>query len=162
MTKIVSANQLLAQIRALSLTHSEAVNLVGLLRPYLEAKFFGGEADDFLEKLDRSQAEKLKILDLTGLNQKNLAETLKSLETGIRQTATLALLLPFEPTGAQRRELKNFLQKKLAGGFLLDLKLDPSLIAGPLLIYKGLAKDYSVRQKLETRQEELAELFRHL
>ncbi|MBI2329999.1 hypothetical protein HYU94_01270 [Candidatus Daviesbacteria bacterium] len=94
-------------------------------------------------------------------NKDNVYKIFTELEAQIPKLPILTMYLVFEPDfmslgqiGATVR--KTFVQPTL----LLDIKLNPGLIAGIALVWKGIYKDYSVKAKIEQRKEEILQGFK--
>ncbi len=91
----------------------------------------------------------------------NVYEIFSDLDSSSLKLATLTLYLSFEPDNITTSQIGSFARKTLnSPALLLDIKLDPRLIAGTALSWKGVYKDYSLRAQLAVKKQELWEEFK--
>lgn len=92
-------------------------------------------------------------------NRKNVYQAFEKLEAEIKKIKPLVVYLPFDIPEAQIREIGQKSRQLFGKNFLIDIKIDPSVITGTALVWNGVYKDYSIRQKLaQDRQRVLAML----
>lgn len=142
------------------------------LKLLLEKKIYESEEEKHEEKSDdelksdnlqkdKKWAEDFdkKLLDqVTNENFKSLNEYInKFIEAG----ALLSIYFVFIPDHSQVEEIGNWLRKSLNNpNLIFDVKVDPGLIGGCAIAYKGVYKDYSLKARIEGEKSKLMEQFR--
>lgn len=101
---------------------------------------------------------------------KDLAKEIKSgdfvritqyLEDFMRTQEALAIYFVFMPERAQIKEVGEWLRLNLKHPRqIFQIKVDPTLIGGCAIAYKGVYKDYSLRSKIANNKSRLIEEFR--
>lgn len=140
-----------------SLKHRLRVSKANLLQ-----EFFGGSAESTPPLT--SDLNWLTSLP-TGFRQKftkdNIYEIFSALEKTIANFKILTMYLTFEPDEATLQQLGTAARTAFnIPSLLLDIKINPNLIAGTALSWKGIYRDYSLKAKLEEKKQELSEEFR--
>lgn len=128
-----------------------------------------GQATDFAERLSRLSAMiyttdfnlESALMQLFGIQKKekiiallrdqnvgtDSPTTLKDFITKIQTTITtlpvLSITLAFEPTGQTLKAISDWFVMNMKKQVLFDFVVDPRLIAGASITYKGKFKDYS-------------------
>lgn len=74
---------------------------------------------------------------------------LSMLRDDIQAIPKMTLTLSFEPTNDLIRELNEWITLNLKAVITLDFMVDPSLIAGAQIAYKGKIIDHSLRKRIE-------------
>ncbi len=91
----------------------------------------------------------------------NVYQIFSDLDSSSLKLDTLTLYLSFEPDDITLSQIGSFARKTSnSPSLLLDIKLDPRLIAGTALSWKGVYRDYSLRAQLATKKQELWEEFK--
>ena len=128
---------------------------VRILKSYLDEKLFGKTEKELLESSDRDWLNSLPSQLLEKFNKDNLLSQTSELENKLKELKVLTLYLAFEVTdqaayslGARARALFN-------PTLLLDIKFNPSLVAGCALVWKGIYKDYSLRSRIDQNHEQI-------
>lgn len=133
-----------------------------LLKTYLLHVFFGGEAISF----SPPELNWLKSLPNTFYHQftkDNVYQIFTDFDNAVKKFNTLTMYLTFEPDDATLTQIGTYVRNNFKQNLLLDIKLDPNLIAGTALSWKGNYKDYSLRAKIgEKRGEMFAEFKKFL
>lgn len=79
----------------------------------------------------------------------------------INNTPPLSIYFVFLPEPPQIKEVGDWLRKNLNNPKLIfDIKVDPSLIGGCAVVYKGVYRDYSLKAKISEHKEEIMGEFR--
>lgn len=82
-------------------------------------------------------------------------------EDFMRGTQALSIYFVFVPEDAQIKEIGGWLRTNLKNPRLLfQVKVDPALIGGCAIAYKGVFKDYSLRARISDNKSKLIEEFR--
>lgn len=131
------------------------------LKQYLKVTLFNDKAD-----IKQFNSEDLVWLDnlpadfLKGINAQNLDQTFKEFDQQIKTLKSLVMMVPTELPPKTVAEITNKLRKDYGSDFFVDIKLDPSLIAGCALVWKGHLKDYSLKSKIEEMKPEILQIFK--
>lgn len=103
-----------------------------------------------------TKAEALrKLKDLKGAVSLNTPhspktdEAFQKAEKEIREIEPLVIFLPFDLPEEKIPQLGALVRQNFGPKFLMEIKYDPSLIAGAALAWKGIYKDYSVKSKIK-------------
>lgn len=91
----------------------------------------------------------------------NVYKIFSDLDDTAHNLKILTLYLSFEPDNGALSQIGSSARSTFGlPALLLDIKLDPSLIAGTALSWKGVYKDYSLRWQLALKKRELWAEFR--
>lgn len=82
-----------------------------------------------------------------------LRKILINLQDEISQFKTISLTIAFEPSAKFMEELSNWVKTNIGEKVFIDLSIDRSVIAGLVVAYKGIYKDYSARKVLNKKVE---------
>lgn len=128
-----------------------------ILKSNLLKTFFGGVTLNqdlgWLKSLPPSFYQKF--------SKDNAYQIFSGLEMEISKIKTLTIYLTFEPDETTLSQIGVYARKTFnSPALLLDIRLDPNLIAGTALVWKGVYKDYSLRAKIESRKEEILQGFK--
>lgn len=82
------------------------------------------------------------------------------LENNISKLQVLILYLPFEVNDRIVEQIGQKTRIIFSQLLLLDIKYDPSLIAGCALVWKGILRDYSLKAKIEQEKAQILESFK--
>lgn len=133
-----------------------------VLKSYLLKAFFGGETEvltpspDDLKWLSTLPKEFFQIF-----TKDNIYQTIDELEKIADNLPALTVYLPVEATEGVCLQIGSYARRCFQNPkLILDTKYDPSLIAGPALVWKGMYKDYSLRSRINQRKEEIFEGFK--
>jgi len=160
-------DDLLAIILKDTFSSTQFKTRVRLLKSNLLKSFFGSNAQnqDTSEGLpatqDLSWLKSLSESFYQKFNKDNVYNIFSSIEKLSANLPVLTMYLTFEPDsitlnqlGASTRQTFN------SPSLLLDIKIDPNLIAGCALVWQGVYKDYSLRSKLEEKKAEISQEFK--
>lgn len=108
---------------------------------------------ELLEGFDKSLIKDLKSGDYSRINE--------YIEDFMRGTQALSIYFVFVPEDKQIKEIGGWLRNNLKNPRLVfQVKVDPALIGGCAIAYKGVYKDYSLRAKIKDNKTRLIEEFR--
>lgn len=152
---------ILATLLADTYTLIQLKQKVRVLKNYLTHTYFGGG-------MDLKEAESVDLMWLKSLNhafyqnftKDNINQIFTDLEAHINKLPTLTVKLPFEPDSSTTAAIGAHSRKLFDPTILLDIKYDPSLIAGAGLVWKGIYKDYSLKAQVEAKKEEILGSFK--
>lgn len=128
------------------------------LKHSIEKKVYNSEP----ENSQKDQVAKVEFDNLLeGVTSNNFPKIFKRMEAFVSQGSVLTIYFVFLPDENQIKEIGQFLRKSLdKPDLVFDVKVDPSLIGGCAIVYKGVYKDYSLKAKINANKEKLVEQFR--
>lgn len=95
---------------------------------------------------------KIPYLDpILSLVEEKGIESLGQLLKQIQDIEIAKVTLSFYPTKDQAEKMLDILKNNLNDTFFLEVEVDPSIIGGAIVYFKGIYKDYSVKKMLETK-----------
>lgn len=128
---------------------------VRILKDYLEGIFFKDMVPQFVLE-DQKFIQQLPIDFFQTVNPKNFEQFFEDLENQIKVISPLILYLPFEIGKEDVQKISLWLRQNLKyPPPLLEVKIDPNLLGGSALSYKGVYKDYSLKARIESQKEEI-------
>lgn len=132
-----------------------------VLKTNLLKTFFGSQTnDDPLNPEDLNWLQSLPASFYKQFNKDNVYQIFAAFETSITKLTTLTLFLTFEPDETTVNQIGSYCRQNFNfPDLLLDIKLDPNLIAGTALVWKGVYRDYSLRAKIDSKKGEVAQEF---
>lgn len=140
-------------------TQALALRRLRALREFVIAKLFK-EGSDISSRIDQEDLIWLKDQDpyFYRLFKRDIAyQILDQAEEEIKKIQPLVIFLPFDLPLPEIKKMGQQLRKNYGKYFLIDIKSDPDLIAGAALSWKGVYKDYSLRQRVSSQREEILE-----
>lgn len=102
--------------------------------------------------LNQFGEEFFKLFDPT-----SLSEQLTQIEKSLESTKTVTIHIPFEMPESEVEKTGIWFKANLGKEAIFELLFDASLIGGCTLSYKGLEKDYSIRQKIKDNKSRIIE-----
>lgn len=132
-------------------TQTDALRRIGMLKDIVVAKIFAATRpgpdyqDPWLNLLNP------KILQY--FTKDNVYKLFDEIKGEIKKIEPLVVRLPFEIPEAELADLGSRLRKSYGKNFLVEIKYDPSLIAGAHFSFKGVYKDYSIRQEIADNRQ---------
>lgn len=139
-----------------SLKHKLKILKISLLK-----EFFGSEGDtEGLSDEDINWLKSLSPSFYQQFNKDNVYDIFKQVEDKLENTPVLLIYVPFEATEQAIYQIGTILRKNFNGLYLFDTKLDPSLIAGCALSWKGVYRDYSLKARIEEKKGEILSSFK--
>lgn len=153
-------DQLLKLILADSFTQTKALRRLRILREAVLKKLFTSteEKGALLEQFSGEDAAWFAALPknlLDKFNDKNVYQSFNKIEDKIKSIKPLVMYLPIKLSEEAVIEIGKHLRSSYGEGFMMETKIDPSLIAGPRLIWNGLVKDYSLLRKIENNRQDI-------
>lgn len=133
-----------------------------LLKSFLESKFFNSpfRTEDLT---DREQTlitaiKQEKVLE--SITKDRLTDFLKELQA---ETEKINILVIFTAVALNEESTDEVVKKvrlMISNQILVDFRLDPTLVAGCALIWKGVYKDYSLKSRIEQNREQILSQFK--
>lgn len=132
-----------------------------VLQLYLSHQIFGAnEKGVELDPLDKAWLNSFDADFVKSFNHKNITQQMQELAQELKKIPTLTLILPLELPENQTAILGKWIREKFQKSLLIEFKTDPSLIAGCVIIWNGLSKDYSMQARIKSQQEEILGSFK--
>jgi len=94
------------------------------------------------------------------INKTNIYKVFEEAEKEIKKISPLVIFIPFDMPSPEITKLGEKLREDFGKNFLMDLKFDPNLIAGPSFVWKGVLHDYSVKQHIAQNRQTILETFK--
>lgn len=167
-------DQAISSLLSKTYTKNQALATLRLIREFLNYLFFdlqlssepSGRIDQFLksQNLDPLASQEAKILSQLGddfyktFSPKNLTTQFKMMEDALSSIQEVIVHLPFEMPEEEVERLGEWFKKNLGEESLFNLNLDPSLIGGAALSYKGVYRDYSLKQKIAENKVKIIQM----
>lgn len=139
-------------------TLSDLKTRLRALHSYFSRIFFGGA--DSLTDRDLIWINTLPKDFLAKFDKNNLSGQMTALENKIKELQLLTLYLPFEANEETIKILGSMTRQLFQSQPLLDIKHDPTLLAGAALVWQGVYKDYSLRARIEEKKVEILDSFK--
>lgn len=137
------------------------------IRSYLLHRFFSNQEEktDNLKSIDLTVNDLQWIYSLGGdfsseITKDNVYQKLAALEEEAKKLPTLTLYLAFEPNDEAIRLIGQFLRNQFSHTIIYEFKIDLGLIAGAAIVWKGIYKDYSVKNLISQKQDEVLASFK--
>jgi hypothetical protein len=159
-------NTILEEILNQTYTLQQYRSRVRLLREKLVSQFFGNKELSYDELVGHSLKENIEWLNalspefLNQFNKDNVYQVFKDLEVEVEKIQTMVLYVAVGLPEKETDEIGAFLRKLTGKLLLVDIKVDPSLLAGCAFVWNGIYKDYSLRKKIEENRNEILAQFR--
>lgn len=150
---------LLHQITSTTYTLSDLHRRVQLLKNHLNETVFSKKktVDPDIDDVDQVWLQSLTLSDIT---KENVATTIEKLEEETKNVIPLVIFLPIVLPQNEAENVGKKLRADFGEGFFIEFRFDPQLIAGAAMAYKGIYKDYSLRQSLKDNHEGLVANFK--
>ena len=139
-------------------TLSQLKSRIRALKGSFLKKFFGGEIPN--TALDLNWISSLPPSFNQQFTKDNVYRIFDELEAQISKLPILTIYLTFEPDEATTYQIGSFARKTFRNTLLLDIKLDPALLAGCALVWNGVYKDFSLRAKLQENRVKILDNFK--
>lgn len=135
---------------------------IRILKSTLLGTFFGGrDTNGAVAPEDLNWLKSLPTSFYQQFNKDNVYKIFADLDSQTAKLPVLTLYLTFEPDEVSLSQISAYIKQNFpVSALLLDIKLDPNLIAGTALVWKGVYKDYSLRSKIEGRKGEILQEFK--
>lgn len=95
----------------------------------------------------------LALWDL--VDQKNFNDLVEQTEQEIAAIAVLTIYAPVQLGSREALLVAEYVRQNFPGDYLVDIRLDSTLIAGCALVWKGKYGDFSLKQKMIDNREEI-------
>lgn len=143
-----------------SFTQNEAIKRLTILKDYLSSKIFGSELtqsrwSELLLEENQSWFTGLDSIFLGQINASNIEDIFQEALSEIKKIEILTIFTAIDLPEEEVISIAVYLRQTYGPHFLIDTKLDPNIIAGAVLTWKGIQKDYSLRQKINQNRKQI-------
>lgn len=152
-------DNILATILKDTFSLSQLKHRLRILKSNLVETLFS-EATTTVSPADLNWLKSLPPTFYSQFNKDNIYSIFFELDIAVRKSAVLTVYLAFEPDDTTVSQIGLFARKTFLPSLLLDVKLDPNLIAGAALVWKGMYRDYSIKAMLEAKKAEILQGFK--
>lgn len=148
-------NDLVATFLSTTYSMRQARARLRSLRDYLISSIYqprtnqppSGDQDPWLLSLGNSFFE--------GFNEENVYQHLQFLETAIKNITPLILYLAFDMPDTEVNKMGLWLRTNIKNDLVFETKIDPNIIAGCAMSWKGMYKDYSLRARIDENKDKI-------
>lgn len=151
----MATQDLLEQILQTNITLPEALKGLADLKEFMINKLFGGTAPP--SEALASQFPNLSEL-ICNLDQKNVYEIFDQTEAALKATQPLIICVSSPLPPENIKEIARRVKQDFGKNFLIEIKIEPELIGGAALVFRGIYKDYSLRQRLLDHKTEILQI----
>lgn len=124
----------------------------------VEAKLY--HKDDSEQTTSEAEGESMDKL-VSEIKSGDFVRVTEYIEDFMRNHEALAIYFVFMPEKAQIKDIGNWLRTNLKNPRqIFQVKVDPALIGGCAIAYKGVYKDYSLKAKIAANKEKIVSEFR--
>lgn len=160
-------NKLLDQLLAETYTRADALSRLRALKDLFLVEMFGS-AQEIKPQTSRRETPGQHTPWIVSLgssirryfNRDNVYQLFDSLEEEIKKIKSLVIYLPSIMPEEGTVAIGKHLRKTYGTRFLMEIKVDPSLLAGCGLVWNGIYKDYSIRQKIDGNRTKILEMIK--
>lgn len=137
---------------------------VNFLKNFFNHKLFSDNKSAKAESL--FSGEDLEWLKSLGpefeqsFNSKNFDEILEDISQQAKNLTVLVIYFAIDLPVEKIDEIGALIRQDFNKNIIIDVKIDPTLLAGCALVYKGVYKDYSVRQQIEQNRANILTEFK--
>lgn len=83
------------------------------------------------------------------LGKQDIKDSLNQLKERVQKLNTINLTLSFSPSEDSIKSIFDWTSKNIGEGFILDIKEDPTILGGVVLVFKGQYIDLSLKKRLD-------------
>lgn len=132
---------------------------INTLKSYLLQSFFRSGKQP-LEQADLSWLKSLPASVLQKFNKDNFYQIFNQLNKQANQLKDLTIYLPLEVDDVILADIGRYARKLFGDDLVLDIKYDPTLIAGAALSWQGVYKDFSLRSTIHSKRDQISQNFK--
>ncbi len=153
-------NEILNIILSTTYTQNQLNHKLKVLRAYLLKALFGGQDMDTTLQQDLSWFSTLPKDFFKNFTKDNVYKIFDDLEKLSSELKVLTIYLSTEITENIVLQVGSYARKTYQNPMLLlDTKFDPLLLGGAAFVWKGVYRDYSLREKIESKKEQILQGF---
>lgn len=154
---------ILEKILEQTFTFSKLKKRLNLLKTYLVNLYF---ADQTISKDNVYDQEGLNWINTLGqdflshFNKDNVYSLFEALEKQSSQLNSLTIYFAIPLPDEELAQVGRWLRSNIDKNLLFDAKINPELIGGCALVYKGIYKDYSLKNKINLNRNDILQNFK--
>lgn len=149
-------NQLVDTFLASTYSLSQVRSNLSILKNYLLNQFFNSKLQgDGINPEDINWLKSLGTDFYKNFNKTNVYEQLEAIEKEIKKIPPLIIYIPFDMPDEEKIKLGIWLRTNISPTIIYDLRFDSNLIAGCALSSRGIYKDYSLKDNIDKRRDEV-------
>lgn len=134
---------------------------LNILKASLLKTFFGSNGQNIIPNQDLTWLKAIPVSFFQKFNKDNVYKIFSDLDKNSSHLQILTIYLTFEPDTPTISQIGLTARNTFSLPYLLlDVRLDPNLMGGTALVWKGVYKDYSLKAKVEERKEEVLQEFK--
>lgn len=142
-----------------------AFNIYGLVKTKEEGELLDSEIDLMLDSLfnNSKNFEDLLLkkvrqstynaikpeLEQFGTDHTSIKEFLSKIKYQLKKLKVLEISIAFEPTSKLSNDICSWIKENLGEEFVPDIKIDPTILGGAIIVFEGLYKDYTLKKTLQ-------------
>ena len=127
-----------------------------ILKSYVEQSLFARTTAQPLDQPDLDWLKSLPADFYQKFTEESAMGIFAKIEQDLAKLTILTLHLPFEASETVYSQIGIFSRKAFGQrNLILDIKYDPSLIAGCALSWKGIYKDYSLKARITEKKPDI-------
>ncbi|MBI4035410.1 F0F1 ATP synthase subunit delta [Candidatus Daviesbacteria bacterium] len=153
-------NEILTIILKDTYSLSQLKHRLRILKTSLLKAFFGSKEEISFSPDELSWLKSLPDNFYQKFSKDNIYQIFTEFEQEISKLQTLTIHLTFEPDESTLAQIGTYVRHHFEATIPLDIKFDPSLIAGAALVWKGVYKDYSLKARLDAKKTEMLQEFK--
>lgn len=133
-----------------------------VLRAYLIAQFYNSKPENEFKPEELVWLKSLGTDFYKDFNRTNVYQLLDFIDAEIKKIKPLIIYTAFEISELEEGKLGLWLRKNFGADIIAQLKIDPNLIGGCALSWKGIYKDYSLKARIDQKHAEIITSLRGL
>lgn len=150
-------DNILATILKDTYTLRELKGKLNVLKAYLEDQFFNSSLKKEFSVNDLAWLKSLPPTMLESITRDNINNIFLGLQKQIGTLKVLTVYLAFEPDAQSLSQIGSKVRQSFPTLSLLDIKYDPSLIAGAAFVWNGTHRDYSLKSAVGLKRDKILE-----
>lgn len=154
--------KILDQILSTTYTTHQLNKRLRLLKSFLSEKVFTNQESNksFFDQADSKWLGSLSSDFFKNFTAANFQDIFKQLEEQTKLITPLIIYIPADLPEEEIAKLSTNLRQNYGQNTIMDIKLDPTLLAGCALVWKGVYKDYSLRAKIAEEKDQVLTVFK--
>ena len=154
-------DNLLSTIVSNTYTRSDLRRRISLIRNYYETQLFGTKGiEEDISADDKTWLETV-VKNTSSVTKDTITQVFTDVEEESEKLPFLSVFIPIDlPADEIDRLARSIREDYGKNSLILDLRIDPLLIAGCALAWGGVYRDYSIRQSIQNRKDEIIASFR--
>lgn len=154
--------ELLDRILASTYSMTDAIRRLRSVKQFLINQLFASAISEFSAdtQADTAWLSGLGADFFKNFNQNNVYQLIEEIDKELKKVQPLVIYLPFEMPAGEVVRVGLYLRKTFGPTFLVDIKIDPNLIAGCALAWNNSYKDYSLRVKISENKLKILEIIK--